>query len=433
MSKSSRKDSTSFTSRYRIGEFIGRGGFGHVFKLDDLKTGQQNVAKIIKMNSFRDLESYKQEIKNLIRIGKRKCYKHIVCLKDYAYYKNYIIVITNYIRGITLREFIEQSRGLEYSDVLYIMYQLILAMKTLHKKLGMAHLDIKPDNIMIDPETLDLSIIDFGLSCYKKECQAGGTLSYMAPEIRAAYNKFDKVDNNTAKASDIFSLGIVFYELLYCINPFRKVDTDFEYSFIITKILKGDHVSPKCNPKMSDAHYKFLLTFITHMIQFSYERRPDISDLEQVLESKAGNIYIQRSRKRSRPKSNGLTVTDTKSMSITTPSTKLMSIDAPSVELMSLDNNQLKSTRLNESRNTKARKSTYSDVTDTQEASKAANAQEAADAQEAVESSVSSTASDMSTGSGWFKSMFGKRYTKYATEDDPKYKNIIGTITKGIV
>jgi len=50
-----------------------------------------------------------------------------------------------------------------------------------------------------------------------------------------------------------------------------------------------------------------------------------------------------------------------------------------------------------------------------------------------LDSSVSSTASDISTGSGWFKSMFGKRYTKYVTEDDPKYKNIIGKIDKGVV
>lgn len=101
----------------------------------------------------------------------------------------------------------------------------------------MAHQDIKPSNILIDPQTFKIWLIDFGLSAYYENIDhvvvesAAGTPLYMAPELlQTLYRPHDPI------SSDLWSAGIVFFELLLGFQPFDHCDTKEE---LLEEILRG--------------------------------------------------------------------------------------------------------------------------------------------------------------------------------------------------
>jgi len=211
-------------SDYVIDKLIGKGSFGKVYLIKNELTQFKRVAKFIKLSAFVDKNIYKNEIHILKKLSK-KCFEHMICLDDYFTYtsnsgREYIVLITNYIDGISLREFIQNKQiyNLSYNDFLFIAYQLVYTLYKLHKKYKIVHKDLKPENIMINPKTLKLYLIDFGISCDSYKCYAGGTLSYMSPEMLAHYDNLKLLSFNQAKQSDVFSMGIILLELLGCQN-----------------------------------------------------------------------------------------------------------------------------------------------------------------------------------------------------------------------
>lgn len=98
---------------------------------------------------------------------------------------------------------------LSHKILLRIMHNILKAMYNLHK-LGIGHGDIKPDNILINPDTYDIQIIDFGLAC-TDQCKTKGTLIYNSPEVLQNLDQISSVKR--IQKSDVFSLGIVFFRL----------------------------------------------------------------------------------------------------------------------------------------------------------------------------------------------------------------------------
>jgi serine/threonine protein kinase len=107
---------------------------------------------------------------------------------------------------------------LAHKIILKLMHNMLKAMYHLHK-MGIGHGDIKPENILVNPNTYDIQIIDFGLSC-TQDCKTAGTLIYNAPEILQNLGKESSVKR--IQSGDIFSLGIVFFKLANGTFPFSK-------------------------------------------------------------------------------------------------------------------------------------------------------------------------------------------------------------------
>ena len=237
LSSSSRKNpfiffiksrSDKIEDNYRILEKIGSGGFGEIYKVEHIKSGFLRAMKIIKKLSTENSQkeddiNFKSEITILMDID------HPNIIKIFEYYSdesNYYI-ITEYVSGCELYDFILKAKKFTEKQAAIILYQILSALNYLHSK-NIVHRDVKSENILITSD-LNIKLIDFGMSVKvdnKKLKDMVGTSYYMAPEV---------IRREYGPKCDIWSCGIIFHILLVGYPPFNgKNRTE-----IFEKILKG--------------------------------------------------------------------------------------------------------------------------------------------------------------------------------------------------
>jgi len=130
-------------------------------------------------------------------------------------------IIMDYVPFPTLTEFIEKCSGIEEKEALHIFRIVVDTVEQLHS-CRIAHKDIKPDNIFVDPQTRRVKIIDFGLSVFVLENELVndfcGSPLYMPPEIlnKEAYDPI---------AADLWSLGVVLLEMMLGTNPWSNAES----------------------------------------------------------------------------------------------------------------------------------------------------------------------------------------------------------------
>ena len=213
--------------RYSVSERLGEGGFGEVFRVRDLYRGGQVLAlKTIKEKFINN--EFVKEFKNEFDIMTRLRHPNLMRVYDFGQSRTSQFYITmEYVPGITLGQFLRETHAfahgpaaksmqslydrLRQEDLPNLFVKLARCLNFIHSR-GILHRDIKPANIMYG--SAGLKIMDFGLSeLYKKKrgslrdapSQVKGTFPYMAPEL--LYGQADE-------RFDIYSLGMVFYELL---------------------------------------------------------------------------------------------------------------------------------------------------------------------------------------------------------------------------
>ena len=209
---------SQLTDYYQIVQEIGKGKFALVKLGINKKTNQKVAIKIIKKSS---LVTNKDEelIRTEIDILKLCHHPNIIQLYDHFENNEYIFIVTEYIKGGTLNDYLKKFR-FKFSEnhIAHIAYQIGKGLNYLHQY-GIVHRDLKPENIMITEFNNNgiVKIMDFGLSKIvgpKDSLNEGyGSLSYCAPEIllRTPYNK----------EVDVWSLGVIIYYMLTGKNPFR--------------------------------------------------------------------------------------------------------------------------------------------------------------------------------------------------------------------
>lgn len=219
---------SSFTTNFINNRKIGEGQFGKVYYAYDDVNKRDVVLKFIKYSnsSRKDKKSFFDEIK----ISKDLDHKNIVKFYDCYKKKKYYVLAYEYCNGGTLGNYlknIHEETDLQKKErqINYIMVQLKEALEYLYTK-NVVHRDIKPDNILIHKENgeITIKICDFGFSKlydfddidmfgnFKCEGTLCGTPIYMAPEI---------LNNSSLSVkSDLWSLGIIMYELLYNSYPY---------------------------------------------------------------------------------------------------------------------------------------------------------------------------------------------------------------------
>jgi serine/threonine protein kinase len=205
---------------------IGKGSYGEVYVGMDLLTGKK---KAIKIMDKKNESIYENEVYILNKISKPGCFRHIICLTDYFVYDEKVVIITDKIEGISLNEFLNENlnMNLKSEELIFIIFQLIYTMRYMHDKLNIAHLDIKPANIMINPVTLEIGIIDFGLGCEKK-CITGGTISYMSPEYYERFIRRMTTSIDDGKKTDIYALGTIIYQLVFGKDSIKEYGKSIE-------------------------------------------------------------------------------------------------------------------------------------------------------------------------------------------------------------
>ena len=203
---------------------LGAGGMGEVYKADDPKLKRVVAIKRLSAALRRDPTSHQR----LMVEARRACalnHPHIAAVYDVVEENGELCLVMEYVEGITLRQRMKQSQ-LILDEFLPIAIQCTEALAAAHDK-GIIHGDIKPDNIML---TLagQVKLLDFGLARRRADITpdltmdslpdlagpVGGTPAYMAPEVLRG--------GNPDRPADIFALGIVFYECLTGVHPFRE-------------------------------------------------------------------------------------------------------------------------------------------------------------------------------------------------------------------
>ncbi len=193
---------------------------------------------------------------------------NVIGIYDYSDKKYSPFIVMEFIEGISLAEVITKYASLPVDIVITILNSMCRGIQALHKK-NYLHRDIKPANTLISGEG-QVKIGDFGFA--ESRSLAGdqilGTAEYIAPE----YILSKEVDEH----SDIFSMGVIFYELLSGENPFRATTTEACFK----KIVNFDPVSIKiiC-PKLPDELAKLCM----RMLEKSAERRP--SSVDQIIQT----------------------------------------------------------------------------------------------------------------------------------------------------
>jgi tetratricopeptide (TPR) repeat protein/TolB-like protein/tRNA A-37 threonylcarbamoyl transferase component Bud32 len=203
--------------RFRIGERLGKGGMGEVYRAEDTKL-KRTVALKRLAPSLRSDSLYRHRFLEEAERASRFSDAHVAAVHDVLEEKGEIFLILEYVEGQNLRQRLRDSLSLD--EFFSIAIQCAEALVSAHKQ-GIVHCDIKPENIMLTSSG-QVKILDFGVakhlprsdqsSTVDRSGTFAGTPAYMSPEVL--------LEQAPDGRADVFSLGVVFYEVLTGQHPF---------------------------------------------------------------------------------------------------------------------------------------------------------------------------------------------------------------------
>jgi serine/threonine protein kinase len=227
-------------------ELIGAGGMGAVYKARQPALDRLVAVKILPSEVSSDpsfAQRFTREAKSLARLA----HPHIVSIYDFGSTGGLYYFVMEYVDGANLRHLM-QTGGLQPAEALAIVPQICDALQFAHDE-GIVHRDIKPENILVDKRGR-VKIADFGLArllggatrdvSLTETNQVLGTLHYMAPEQIQGSREVDH-------RADIYSLGVVFYEMLTgdlplgrFAAPSKKVEVDVRLDEVVLRSLETE-------------------------------------------------------------------------------------------------------------------------------------------------------------------------------------------------
>ncbi len=204
-------------SRYILFRHVASGGMADIYEAQDVVLNKPVALKFLKEKFLEDIDSLEQ-FKNESRFISIFNHPNILHIYNVGEYGNRPYVSYELLKGKTLKDSLDSRGKLSIDEALDYMGQVLLGVKEMHE-LGVLHNDLKPDNLYLQYDGT-IRIVDFGAASHisgKAEKHILGTINYLAPEVVNS--------KKYSPQSDIYSLGIIFYELLTGEVPFVGEDS----------------------------------------------------------------------------------------------------------------------------------------------------------------------------------------------------------------
>jgi serine/threonine protein kinase/Tol biopolymer transport system component len=294
---------------YEVLAQIGAGGMGEVFLARDTRLGRQVALKLLPPQFTQDagrLQRFMREAKTASALN----HPNIITIHEIGEWEQTFFIVTEYIAGVTLRQRLAERR-LNLAEALNITQQIAAALEAAHAA-GITHRDIKPENVMLRPDGL-VKVLDFGLARFierrKEDAQVQpsdqtdtgmvlGTPRYMSPEQARGLK--------TDARSDIFSLGVVLYEMVSGAPPFNGATSAEVFAALLEKEPPPLNRSlPQVAPKTGDELDAILAQALAKDPVERYQTIGELlADLAQLDEAGAVPAKAMKARQRLRRSSN---------------------------------------------------------------------------------------------------------------------------------
>jgi len=248
---------------YEIKSVLGEGGMGIVYLAEHVKLGRQVAIKVLLPHLVKN-ELVRSRFINEAKLMASLHHPNIVTLYDYQEDENGLSLIMELVEGKSLDEYIQQVTGpIQEKEAVILMKQTLEGFAYAHKQ-GLIHRDIKPSNLIVT-ESKEIKILDFGIAKLvgdlgNKLTKTGshiGTVFYMSPEQVRGY----ELDLR----SDIYALGITFYQMLTGLCPYDSLTSEFD---IFNKIVGEELPDPR-------TIYPGISLHMCHVIQKATAKKPE--------------------------------------------------------------------------------------------------------------------------------------------------------------
>jgi len=235
---------TTLSSRYEITEIIARGGMATVYLAKDLRLAREVAVKIIHPHLSEDpvfRDKFFREARMLAKVN----HANLVNIFDQGDDNGNAFIVLELVQGITLRDAIKDLGALHTTQVLQVSKAMLSALAQAHSS-GVVHRDLKPENVLLSDEGR-IKVTDFGLA---RELSANtdtgslvGTVAYLAPEVIRR--------GKAEPPSDVYSFGIMLFEMLTGQQPFRGDDA-IQIAFMHTseRVASAKTLNPKADDSL---------------------------------------------------------------------------------------------------------------------------------------------------------------------------------------
>ena len=276
--------------RYEIRELIGRGGTADTYRAQDSLLDREVAVKVLIDRSDDINNRFVREAQAMAKLN----HPNIVQVFDVGQESGISYIVMELVRGKTLRDL--EGGSLSYRQALTYLIEMLEALSYAHDA-GTIHRDIKPSNVMIDDESKKVKVMDFGLARRTSDMtqttrtgQIVGTIGYLAPE------RF--LSKPADSRSDLYSVGVVMYEIFTGTVPFRNDKDD-----LVATIFSHVHDQPtpphEINRNIPESLERVIMRAIDKDPNKRYQTARDyVTDLQVLLSPPSAAARKQSSERR---------------------------------------------------------------------------------------------------------------------------------------
>ncbi len=267
--------------RYEINELVGAGGMASVYKAYDIIDERVVAIKILK-EEFVANDEFRRRFKNESKAIAVLSHPNIVRVFDVSFGDVLQYIVMEYCDGITLKDYLKQKSVIDWEEAAYFTVQVLKALEHAHEK-GIVHRDIKPQNIILLKDGT-IKVTDFGIARFSRSEQrtitdkAIGSVHYISPEQARG--------DNTDGKSDIYSVGVMLYEMTTGRLPFQA---DSAVSVAIMQLQNEPEKPTEINSSIPKGLEQIILLA---MQKEACDRYPTAFDMLKDIEEIRRNPYV---------------------------------------------------------------------------------------------------------------------------------------------